>query len=192
MGGQENHSADLQVRHYRLVPIRQEPHQDVPQALGSRPQLGGQMCITRVPRLREFVVVRQRWRRLIVGAAPELKLLFSVLGQRLRFVLALQGAVVTFVEPPGAADWDPVPIADIERDVAGLDGPAQDRSVDDLGQETPLSEQLAAADCLRLSLRAQADVHPACEEIAGVPLTLAVPEKDQAVAHSAPLPPAPE
>ena len=66
-------------------------------------------------------------------------------------VLALQRAVVTLVEPPGAADRDPVPVGGVERDLRGADRAAQQRGVHDVGQQAVLDEQLAAAPALGLA-----------------------------------------
>ena len=76
--------------------------QHVLEALGLRPSLGRQPGVPGVVEVRELVVVVDRRRRGVVRAAPDHELLLAVLGQRGRLVLALQGAVVPLVQPPGS------------------------------------------------------------------------------------------
>src|SRR5690606_42022666 len=56
-----------------------------------------------------------RWRS-VVGTAPQHELFLAELLQRLLLVLALQGTVVTLVEPPVAPDVDPMAVGDVEGD----------------------------------------------------------------------------
>ena len=93
--------------------------------------------------------------RYVERAAPEHELLLAVLLERLLLVLALQGAVVPLVEAPVAADGDPVAVGHVEGERGGRDRAAQERGVDDVGQQTGLGEQATAALGLRppLSLR---------------------------------------
>jgi len=53
--------------------------------------------------------------------------------------------------------------------------------VQDVGQQTRLLDQLAAALGLGLALIGETDVHPPGELVRLVPLALAVPEEDQGV-----------
>ena len=84
-----------------------------------RGMLGAEVGVARVAGLRVLVVVVDRRRRDVVGAAPEHELLLAVLLEGLLLVLALQRAVVPLVEPPGAAHRDPVPVGRVEREVGG-------------------------------------------------------------------------
>ena len=80
----------------------------------------GQRRVARVVDLAELVVVGDRRRRHVVGAAPEHELLLAVLLERLLLVLALQRAVVPLVEPPRAPDRDPVPVDGVEARAAAV------------------------------------------------------------------------
>jgi hypothetical protein len=68
---------------------------------------GGSSRVARVAYLGQRVVVGERRRRDVVGPAPEHELLVAELLARLRLVLALQGAVVPLVQPPGPAYRQP-------------------------------------------------------------------------------------
>ena len=54
-----------------------------------------------------LVVQRQRRRRDVVAAAPDLDLRFAVLRRGFRFVEPLQRPVMPFVEPPAPFDRQP-------------------------------------------------------------------------------------
>ena len=107
---------------------------DVLEALGARHGLE-QVGVARVADLAELVVVGQRRRRRVVGAAPEHELLVAELVAHRGLVLALQRAVVPLVEPPRPAHRHPVPVGGVERDVRGADRAAQQRGVHDVGQQ---------------------------------------------------------
>lgn len=123
---------------------------------------------------------RAAWRG-VVRAAPEHELLLAELGERLRLVLALEGAVVALVQPPGAVDRDPVAVRGLQRELGGADGALLEGGVQDIGEQTGVLEQLTAADCLLLALLGEVDVHPTGEQVLRVPFALAVAEEDQLV-----------
>src|SRR5690606_13368647 len=64
-------------------------------------------------------------------------------------------------------------------DAGGADRAAQHRGVHDVGEQPLLAHQLAAADGLLAALLGQGHVHPAGEEVLGVPVALAVAQQDQ-------------
>src|SRR5690606_17913061 len=100
-------------------------------------------------------------------------------GEGLGLVLALERAVVTFVETPRAGDGNPGPVGGEQGDVGGLDRAGQQRGVQHIGQQTRLGKQLTAALGLGLALLGQADIHPSRKQIQLVPLALAVTKKDE-------------
>ena len=90
----------LDRRRDRLVPVRQEPRDGVLQRLGQRSSAGIEPGVARIARRMPRIVRRQRRRRDVVAAAPDLDLRFAVLRRRLRLVQPLQRAVVPLVQPP--------------------------------------------------------------------------------------------
>ncbi len=90
---------------------------------------------------------------------------------------------MALVEAPGALDGDPVAIHHVEGDVGGLDGATEQRGVQHVGEESFLLEELATALGFAEALLVEVDVHPAGEQVLGVPLALAVAEQDQLVGH---------
>src|SRR5690606_23050844 len=134
--------------------------------------------------LAEVAVIGQQRRRHVELPAPQLELLGAELLQGLGLVLALQSAVVTLVEPPGALHRNPQAVRRVQRDVRGLDRAAEQRRVQHIGKQPGLGEQLAAAAGLALALVSEADVHPAGEQVQFVPLALAVAEQDESARHA--------
>ena len=96
-----------QIGRDRVVPVGEHARDDVAQALRlgqhSRRHVGVALVD---PRHR--VVDRERRRRHVVAAAPDLHLLEPELLGRLLLVLALERAVVAFVQPPRPAHRDPL------------------------------------------------------------------------------------
>ena len=90
---------------------------------------------------------------------------------------------MTLVEAPGATHRDPVTITAVQGQVGGVDGATQQRGVDDVGKEVLLLEQVSGVTGLALALLVEIDVHPAGEEVLGVPLALAVAEQDELYSH---------
>ena len=173
----------VEVGDDRVVPVRQHAHDDVGQALGARAHLGRQPRVPDVVELGELVVLGERRRGRVIGAPPQHELLLAVLGQRRRLVLALQRAVVPFVQPPRATYRDPHPLGRVERQLGRADRPSLHRGVDDVGGQTVLHEQLAATPSFGPSLLGEIDVHPAREQVALVPVALPVSQQDQRADH---------
>ena len=121
--GDQHRAAGPQVGDDAGLPVGQHPGDDVLEALGAG-HLVAEVGVPRVADLGELVVVVQRRRGHVEAAAPEHELLLAVLRERLLLVLALEGAVVPLVEPPGAAHRDPVPVGRVEGEVGRGDGPA--------------------------------------------------------------------
>src|SRR6476659_8456311 len=65
--------------------------------------------------------------------------------------------------------------------MCGVDGAAQQRGVEHVGQQVRVAEQLAAVHRLAAALVVEVDVDPARELVLGVPLALAVAEEDELV-----------
>ena len=91
--------------------------------------------VARVAGLAELVVVVERRRRGVVGAAPEHELLLAVLLEGLRLVLALQGAVVPLVQPPVRRTGIQCRSRLVEGEVGRRDRAAQQRGVHDVRQQ---------------------------------------------------------
>src|SRR5699024_10494037 len=92
-------------------------------------------------------------------------------------------AVVALVEPPAPAHRDPVAVDDVEAHRGRGDRAAEQRRVDDVGEDAGVAQLLAATQGLRAALLGQVDVDPAGEEVLGVPQALAVAEQDERVGH---------
>jgi hypothetical protein len=119
----------------------------------------------------------RRWD--VVGAPPQHELFVAELGPDRRLVLALQRAVVPFVQPPTAPHRQPVQVGGVQRQLGGPDRAAQQRGVQHGRFDAVLGQQLPAAPGLRLAGLGQVHVHPAGEQVLQVPVALAVPEQDQ-------------
>ena len=119
--------AALDGRRDRLVPVGQEARDGVLQRLRQRQLLRAQSRVARIVSRVPLVVGRQRRRRDVVAAAPDLHLLLAVLRRGLRLVQPLQRAVVALVQPPVLGDRDPELIHLVERDAERLDRALQHR-----------------------------------------------------------------
>src|SRR5690606_39181371 len=124
-------------------------------------------------------VFGERRRRRVVGTPPDHELLVTEFGAGLRLVLSLEGAVVAFVEPPGALDRNPVQSGLLKRDVGGADGPLQQGGVDHIGADSRLGQQPAPAAGFLFAFRGQVHVHPAGEQPFSVPHAFAVAQQNQ-------------
>ena len=99
------------------------------------------------------IVGRKRRRRNIVAASPDQRLLLAVLGRGLRFVEALQRAVVALVQPPAFFDGNPQQVEFVAGDPAGANGALQDGGERDVErepfglEETPGLRRFGAALC---------------------------------------------
>src|SRR5580658_2042016 len=169
----------VQLGHDRVVPVREHAGHDVLEALGARPGLGRQDGVAGLVGLGQGIVVGNGGWGHVVGAAPQHELLVAELPPGRGLVLALQGAVVPLVQPPGPAYRQPEQVRLLQRQVGGLDGPGEHRGVHRVGAYFRLGEQPAAVDRLLRSDLGQAHVHPAGEQALGVPFALAVPQQYQ-------------
>ena len=157
--------AGAQVRHDRVVPVRQHPDDDVGQALGARDGVE-QVARSAGRRPGCTVVVGQRRRRHVVGPAPEHELLLAELGPDLRLVLALQRAVVALVEPPDRRTGIQCRSAASRAMFGGADRPAQHRGVHDVGQQAVLARSSSPPRAASASpLSVEVDVDPAGEQV---------------------------
>src|SRR5690606_26653656 len=112
-------------------------------------------------------------------AQPDENLLLAVLFRRLLPVEALEGAVVALVEPPVAADRNPMQPHLSQGDLGGVDRPQQKRGVDDPATESFLGHQAARLAALFLAGLGEGDVGPAGEHVLEIPGRLTVPEQHQ-------------
>ena len=124
------------------------------------------------------VVERQRRRRHVIRAAPDLHLPLAVLLGGLRLVQALQRAVVALVEPPGVDDRDPHLVELIQRDPERADGAFEDGCVGHVENVAALTQQLAALVRLDHALLREIDIGPAGIQVLFVPDALAVAEQN--------------
>ncbi len=180
--GDQHRATGPQVRQDRRLPVRQQPGDHVLQALGAR-RVVTEVGVARIRVLAELAAKLDFRRRRVVRAAPEHELLLAVGFEGLLLVLALQRAVVALVEPPVAADRNPVPVRDVEGDVRRGDGSPQQRGVQHIRQHLVLAQQFAAALGLGLTFLRQRYVHPAGEQVLGVPRALTMPQQHQGRSH---------
>src|SRR5262245_50434034 len=82
----------------------------------------------------------RRWRRHLVGATPEMRLLLPVLLGGLPLVQALQRAVVALVEAPVPLHRQPRLAELVESEIGRVDGANEDRGVADVEEETGLAQ----------------------------------------------------
>ena len=169
-------------RRDRLVPVGQEPRDRVLQRLGRRQVGRREPRVARIARRMPRVVVRERRRRDVVAAPPDLRLRLAVLRGGLRLVQALQRAVVALVQPPVACPSESragrVRRARSSTCGSRASGPTCRRC----RRRSP--PRAAAGRPRRASSRpllAQIDVGPAGEPVFLVPDAFAVTEQDDAM-----------
>src|SRR5689334_8219175 len=126
-----------------------------------------------------LVVPRQRRRWGRVAATPGLDLRLTPALDRLPLVLALQVAVVAFVEPPVATHRHPRPPDLFEGELQRADGPFLQRRVGYLDVDAFLGQQPAGIARLGLAELGEVDVVPPGEQVGLVPLAFAVAEQDE-------------
>ena len=169
-----------QVGHDGRLPVGNGAGDDILQALGTGDVGGIEVPIAGISADVVGVVGGQRGRRGVVAAAPEHELLLTELLLDLGLVLALQVAVVPFVQPPVTADGQPTAAGGRQGELRGADGPGQDRRVQDPQVEiVGRGQQVAAGPGLDLAGGAQVDVDPPSEQVLRVPGGLAVAQQDQ-------------
>jgi hypothetical protein len=88
----------------------------------------------------------KRWRWDIKAPPPDHHLLFTVFFNSFEFVEPLESSIVSFVEPPGFDDGNPMAVEFISSIVEGLDGPSEHRGTADIELVAVLSECLACLD----------------------------------------------
>ncbi|CAH0264841.1 hypothetical protein SRABI83_03481 [Arthrobacter sp. Bi83] len=182
MGGDQDGLSGLEVFLDVRFPVRHETDQNVLQALRARNGVT-EVGVAGVAHLGEFRAIVQDRRRGVVRAAPKHELLFAEFGESLGLVLALQGTVVTLVESPVALDRNPAAVGLVQGDVGGVDGPLQERRVQDVREHVVLNQELSPAECLLTSLVVEVNIHPAGEQVLGVPVAVAVAQQNQLVSH---------
>jgi len=172
-----------QIGYDGVVPVGQHACDNVFQAFRTRAGLGGQGRVPRVVELGELRVDVQFRRRGVVRTPPNHELLLAEFVADLGLVLALQRAVVAFVEPPRALDRDPVAVAAVQGEVRGVDGPPQHGGVDHIRQQVFALEQLGPPDRFGGALLSDVHIHPAGEQVFSVPFGFAMSKKNQCVRH---------
>jgi hypothetical protein len=151
VGGHQHDTVPAQVRHDRVVPVGQQPPDDILEALGARHRLEQ----VRIPGVGcgALLVIRQRRRRRVVRPAPAHELLIAELRVDRHPVHALQRAIVPLVEPPRTAHRDPVPVRDVEADLGSPDRAAKQRGVQHVRKQVVLDKEIPRAARLALAGR---------------------------------------
>jgi len=181
MGADEDAAAGAEVGDDGVVPVGEHAGDDVLEALGRGEEVGREGGVAAVEAGVALIAGVERGRGDIVAAAPGEDLLGAVPLAGLLLVEALECAVVALVQAPVAADGDPVLVHDIEGDVDGLDGAAEEGSVGDIERETGVAHQFAGADGLGAAGFGEGDIVPAGEAVLEVPGGFAVAEEDEGV-----------
>lgn len=181
VGADEHSPAGSKVGHDGVVPVGEHPCDDVFEAFGGWEEVGGEVGVAGVEARVAFVVGVEGWRRDVVAAAPGEDLVGAVALAGFFFVEALEGAVVALVEPPMAFDGDPVLVHDVEGDVDGLDGAAEEGGVGDVEGEPFFAHEFAGADGFGAAGIAEGHVVPAGESVFEVPGGFAVAKEDEGV-----------
>src|SRR5262245_57352411 len=127
------------------------------------------------------VAWRERRRRNVVTAPPDLRLRLAVLRGGLGLVQSLQGAVVPLVQPPAPFDRNPELIQLVERDPTRANRALEDRCVGDVEDVAAVAQQLAGCQRFLAALLAQVDVSPAGEAVFLVPGAFAVAKQDKSI-----------
>jgi hypothetical protein len=164
-------------RRDRVVPVRQETCDGVLERLGERQLRRRDAPVARVVHGVARVVGRQRRRRDIVAAAPNLHLRLAVFLGGLCLVQPLQRAVVTLVEPPVLDHREPELIELVEGDPERADRALEHRRVGDVEREASLAQQASRLARLLAAAVGEIDVGPAREAVFLVPGALAVSEQ---------------
>jgi len=173
-----------QLRCDVVVPVGQDPNDDVFQALGRREHIRWEMRVTGIVRWMFGAVERHRRRRRVVAAPPGMHLFGAVALRGLLLVEALQRSVVTFVEPPTALDRQPRLIHGVERQVLGDHGSRLQRRVRRVEPEPGRGHGDPGRGCLGTALVGERHVVPPREQVGEVPLGLAVTEDDERSGHA--------
>jgi hypothetical protein len=97
----------------------------------------------------------------------------------LRFVEALQRAVVAFVEPPVALHRDPHPVHRVEHDPERADRALQHRGEGDVDADSLTQQVVSGTRRLFTAERRKVDVGPAGEKVVDIPGALPVAGEDQ-------------
>ena len=181
VGHDQHGPAGHQVGDDPVVPVGEHPGDHVGQALRLRDQLGRQVRVAVVVVRVVLVVGRDRRRRHVVRAAPDLDLVLAVLLCGLGLVAARQVAVVPLIQSPVAAHRHPQAAHAVQRLVGGADGPQLHRGVDHVGVHAGLGHHVACRAGLGAAGVGQVAVVPAGEQVELVPLALAVAEQDELV-----------
>src|SRR5437762_2729933 len=166
------------------VPQGQDARERVGERLG-----GGKLAridagVARVEARVARIVARERRRRNVVAAAPDLHLILAVAGGGLGLVEPLQRSVVTLVQPPAPLDRHPHAMHLLVHRPERADRALQYRGEGDVRGDTR-AEQLAAR-LAGLGESGVREIHigPAGEQVFQVPGALAVTDQDQSSGHS--------
>ncbi len=179
MRGDQHVAPCLELGTDAPVPERQHACQRVLERLG-RGQLAGRHARITALEARVLRVIRgQRRRRDVVAATPDLHLLGTVPGDRLRLVESLQRAVVALVEAPAALHRQPHHVELVERDPQRADRTLQHRREREVERDALGLEQSPGLFRLLEALRGQVHVDPAREQVLEVPDALAVAQQYQ-------------
>src|SRR5699024_11367920 len=103
-------------------------------------------------------------------------------------VLALAGDVVPHLQAPGTLDVDRGPFGNVQGEVGGGDGAAQQGGVHDVRKDAGVHHELPTAAGFVHPVGREGHVHPSGEEVLGIPFTLAMAEQYELVGHVSSVP----
>lgn len=152
-----------QLGDQHVVPVRQQPGDDVGEALGPRHVGGVEVGVARVGEQAGVGIVAARRRRAVTGAAPGAVGRPTHLGPDVGADAALKRAVGALVQPPGAVHRDVGAPGRPDGDVPGAQRAHEQRRVQHRGDEPGLAQQVAGVVGPPLPEGRQVDVHPAGE-----------------------------
>src|SRR5690625_142113 len=127
VGAHQNGASGDEIRHNRVVPVREHTIDHDRKALTCRQNLCGKLFVTCVVSWVALVIEVQCRRWYVEGSAPLQDGFVTVFIDGFFFVEALERTVVAFVQTPRAAYWNPVAIDAIEDRVGGMDGAFEQR-----------------------------------------------------------------
>ena len=174
MGSNDNVLVVQQLWCDFVLPQWDNPFQRNFQVFTTRNGAWVQVGVATVLSCRAFVIGTQQWRQHVVGTTPNVHLFVTILFSCLLLVLALQSAIVTFVQTPSLEFRNPKLVAFFQCVVQRLDRTLQNRSVGVVKFQTVFLQCLTGSLCLFNTFWSQVNVYPASKLVGLVPFTLTV------------------
>ena len=187
MRNDEHALAGAHLRLDLLGEVRPCAGDGVLQALGQGHLVGRGVAVGGQKARVALVVFLQCGRAHIEAAAPDLHLVFAVLGGGFRLVQTLQGTVMALVQAPSLVHGQPFAVHCAQDVVQGVDGALQVRGVANVEIEAGLGQGAAAIGCFLAAGVGKVHIHPTGEEVQLVPFALAVANENElhGIAHGA-------